>query len=420
MQLDTYWSEIKNQSKAITGVEKVKLGLFSGNASGVGTALSAVTKAKKPADAVKAAGKAKTTIANYLVKVHKVEAKRPNLTAPQKQSMSIIEKALGKITKELDALVASGGANGPGKDRNAAEDAAWFKIKDEAMAHLQLREQGAVDAAAVLKSAQDAVAALKSAAAGVAKAVQQAQATRQKGDMAGNLGAFDLLQRYVEEAEALEKKIHAEANAKLHSGDSPLMKTRSDYKLPDTIAKAKADDYRMKSNTAFRKGDDAAQKAQELIRGIDKAVIQIKTAAERAETYSMQGKDPGAYTKRIDEMNRVLGQVKSLLAKMDTVEGLAEKIKQWDYSKLAPPAKTKVLDDRQKIVDTFRARLEQADTQCTAIEERAKAIPGEIAEYPQIKSGLTAIAKEIAGYRKNFGGWRKDLDDAEKVIAELR
>src|SRR6185437_16273527 len=80
LQLDTYWAEIKAQSKAITGVEKVKLGLFSGNASGVGSALTTVTKAKKPADAAKAAGKAKAAITDYLIKVHKVEAKKPTLT----------------------------------------------------------------------------------------------------------------------------------------------------------------------------------------------------------------------------------------------------------------------------------------------------------------------------------------------------
>ncbi len=134
----------------------------------------------------------------------------------------------------------------------------------------------------------------------------------------------------------------------------------------------------------------------------------------------MQGKDPGAYTKRVEEMKQVMARVKDLLAKMDSSEGLAAKFKQFDYSVLAPPAKKKVLDDRQNIVDNLLGKLKQAEAQCDGVEERLKAIPQEIAEYPQIKSGLAPITNEIAGYRKNFGGWHKNLDDGAKAIAELR
>jgi hypothetical protein len=48
--------------------------------------------------------------------------------------MGIVEKALGKIIKELDALVASGRVAGTGKERSAADDAAWRLIPSDSLA----------------------------------------------------------------------------------------------------------------------------------------------------------------------------------------------------------------------------------------------------------------------------------------------
>src|SRR6185437_1451665 len=127
-----------------------------------------------------------------------------------------------------------------------------------------------------------------------------------------------------------------------------------------------------------------------------------------------------AYAKRIEEMKQALKRVSDLLSKIDSSNGLADKFKSADYSKLAPVAKKKVLDDRQKIVDNLRGKLEQSEGLCNGIADRMKTIPREIADYPQIKSALTEIAKGIDGYRKNFPTWRKNLDDGEKAVAELR
>ncbi len=420
MQLEVYWSEVKKQAAVLTGVKKVKLSLFTGNSSGIGKALTAVTKAKSTNEKYLAAAKARTAINDYVTKVHKIEAKSKDLTAAQKQSMDIVEKALGKITKELNALIASAGTAGTGKERNAADDAAWFKIKDEAMAHQRLREQGAAEAVAVVKSATEALAKLKNSGTAVFKAALQAKASQQKGDMHLNLQSFDLLARYVDEAEELQEKIEKEVMTKVVSGTSTLMKAREDFKLPDNVPKAKADPYRKASNETFRKGDIAGQKAQELARNIAKAVIQMKTVAERAEAYSMQGKDPSAYTKRIEEMKQLVERATGQLSKLSSSGAIGDGVKRLDFSETEPPAKTKILDDRQKIVDTLRGRLVQADEQYTAIQQRVKAIPSEIAAYPATRSALAEIEKQIVDNRKNFPVWRKNLDEAEKVIASVR
>jgi hypothetical protein len=420
MQLEVYWKDIKKQSAALTGVKKIKLSLFEGNSSGIGKALTAVTKAKSTNEKYLAAAKARTAINDYVTKVHKIEAKSKDLTAAQKTSMDIVEKALGKITKELNALIASAGAAGTGKERNAADDAAWFKIKNEAMAHQRLREQGAAEAQAVVKSATEAVAKLKNLSSGLFKAALQAKASQQKGDMHLNMQSFDLLARYVDEAEELQEKIDNDVMAKVVSGTSTLMRAREDFPLPDNIPKAKADPYRKASNETFRKGDIAGQKAQELARNIAKTVIQMKTAAEGAERYSMQGKDPSAYTKRIEEMKQLVATATGQLSKMDSSGRIGDGVRRLDFSKTAPPAKTKILDDRQKIVDNLRGRLNQADEQYTAVQARAKAIPSEIAAYPATKSALAEIEKQIVDNRKNFPEWRQNLEEAEKVIASLR
>lgn len=397
MSVVARWKTAKTTFETTTGKKKPSdkfLGLVR-KGSGIEAALKVVDGAKDVAALRKALDKFNAAYTDHLKQLDKAAADPKTVPAADKAAYVAAIKALKTSLETIEADAAKMGEALQGAGKKEKVDSKALK---EAMDHLALREKGVKESAALAAGFKASLAKVKASLANAQKQLAAARAAGKSGDALGHGVAVGVIDRYIEEIEAVAKATDKTYRANVTDGSSTFMKARLDPSttgLPDSVLSG----YLPKSKAAFAKMSQAVNEVNLLRQEIENAVDEVRALRAQAQGAGSQLKPSAAYVKdltqllaQIDKVNKdahikgdriVKGnaQVPSIKAQAPDVQEKWYRLQEDQWNRYAP--------DMKLVKQRLTSLLAQAALPRGALED---------AKVEKLVGEVKAAVKEGADY----------------------
>ncbi|MDX2131076.1 MAG: hypothetical protein SFY69_03370 [Planctomycetota bacterium] len=422
------WKTAKKSFETMTHKKKPTdkfLGVFR-KGTGVEEALKSLDKAKTGAELTKALATFKSAAATYTGLLEKTATDPSSVKAEEKSTYvaatNNLKAALKKIEEDAGKIASTMGDVGD-KDKTTADEQMQKALIKEAEEHIKLREQVAKDAQALLDSLKKDLAKLTTSLSSCEKQVNVAKEAAKSGNLMGGQVAVGVIDRFLEESEALLKTDATRVKDFTKDG-SPMMKARSDAgaTIYDRITGPKGAELKQKRDKVWGPVTKVAAEQNTVISQMEGVVQKMSAARATAESSGSTVRSPSEYiaaaTKVKQDMEKAFKDIRiksdrvvKALAEFDTkitsckgvVDVIAKhcRLQEEQWQRYGPETKV-VLD-----------RIQSMKTQGTSVPKGALE-----------DKGVDKAVKEVGTYAdeciKTLTADLKAGADLEKKISETR
>ncbi|GJQ29055.1 MAG: hypothetical protein HBSAPP03_09390 [Phycisphaerae bacterium] len=394
------WKTAKTAFETETNKKKPSekfLGVFR-KGTGIEDSLKKLDSAKKGEDIKKALASFKSSYTSYIALLD-TTSKDPKSVKPEDKpayttAIGKLKNALQKIEADAERI-ASASSDVGDKEKTSADAQLQKSLVADANKHIALREQVLKDVTALNVQIKAAVADLNNRVALVEKQKQAAKDAGKSGNMMMHQVAVGVIDRHIDEAEAIATKNAALVRDFTKEG-SPMMKARADKKeVFDSITGPAGADLKAKRDKPWSAVSAAAAEQNTFVAQMKAAVEKMKAAKASAEAAGSQMKDPKEYIASITKIKSEMdGVFKAIRVKSDrVVKSLAQfddKVKQMKGDKAAIQKHCKLEEDQWK---RYGPETSAARDRILSMKKQVAKLPPGAFEDPGVQSASDRASK---------------------------